>query len=327
MDISFYTVESNFMRGKGYSEVCWGVVTTLQQLGHKVPFNSVQSPVQFNVCQPPYFADHLRSNQYNIGYVPWESTEVPEHWLDIIDELDELWTPSTWMANNYKDIKEINKPIYVYPHGIFPTWKPLKRLHNKTLRFLHQGEPRARVGGQQAYDAFKAAFGNSQDVELIIKAGEYSTIRDKSYGQISQPQGNVKVLNGRMEEKDLVGLYHRCHVMIGNSWGEGFGLTPFQAIGTGMPTIATKEWCEYSHYLQNLGIESEYIDSPWPEMHPGKMTKPIFDDLVDKLRFTYDNYGEISNKFYDQAFDFHEEYDWLKLTEKAFKHVVDMFEK
>lgn len=325
MKISFYTVPENFVRGKGYSEVCWGMVTSLKKLGYEVPYNNSECKVQINVCQPDYFNDFLYDHQYNIAYVPWESTEIPDHWYEIIDDVDELWTPSTWMANNYKNLN-INKQIKVYPHGIFPIWEPLKRIPGSKLRFLHQAEPRVRGGGQQAYDAFKAAFGDNNDVELIIKAGRHSSIRDNSAGFIQIPSGNTKIITGNLKESELVGLYHRCHVMIGNSYGEGFGLTPFQALATGMPSIVTKEWCEYSDYLHELGLESHYIDSPWPVLHPGKMTEPIFDDLVDKLRYTYNNYEELSKKFYMNSFKLHKEYDWETVTDQAFSDIKEKFE-
>jgi hypothetical protein len=62
--------------------------------------------------------------------------------------------------------------------------------------------------------------------------------------------------------------------------------------------------------------------SPWPEVHPGKMLKPDFDELVDLYRYTYDNFADLSMMFYAQAPQLHAEYNWEKLTQEAFSHLI-----
>lgn len=321
MDISFYCNEGDLHLNGGYGIAAFNMVTSLQKLGHKVPFNSSTSPVQFFFAMPSIYADFIRPNQHKIHLLVWESTKFHDDWYEILGEVDEIWTASDWC----KQIVEDNgfKVSNVYPHGLDPVWRPMKRKPENKLRFLHDGEPAVRKGGQIAFDAFKAAFGDRDDVELIMKSKGPSTIRkyDKYGSIIGVPDGNVRTITGRYEFEMMIGLYHSVHAMVSPSFGEGFGFPALQGLGTGMPTIATAEWAHYRDYLGPLALKSEYVDSPWPLVHPGQVVKPDFDDLVDKYRYVYDNYDQLAKHYFDQSFDVHEEYHWLKLTEKSFKNI------
>lgn len=321
MDISFYCNEGDLNLNGGYGIASYNIITSLQKIGHTVPFNSSKAPVQLFFSFPSFYADFIRPNQHKIHLLVWESTKFPEEWYEILDEVDEIWVASDWC----KQIVEDNgfKVSNVYPHGIDSMWRPKKRYTEGKIRFLHDGEPAVRKGGQLAYDAFKTAFGESNDVELILKAKRSSSVRSfDRYGSIvGVPSGNVRVMTGTLNIDQVVSLYHQSHVLVSPSFGEGFGFPALQGLATGMPTIATGEWAHYKNYLGDLAISSKYVDSPWPEVHPGQVVKPDFDDLVDKYRFVYDNYDQLAKQYHSQSFDVHTEYDWVKLTEKSFENI------
>ena len=327
MIFSFYTNPGDLNLESGYGLAGYGICSTLQRLGHKVHFDDPAAPVQINFCQPPFVAGNIRKNQHNIWLAVWESDLFHEDWYETIKEFDSIWTASDWC----KDMLEDNglKVSQVYPHGITPDWKPLKRKPQNKLRFLHDGEPAVRKGGQVAFDAFRAAFGDKDDVELTIKAKRSSLIREYdrngSITGLPDRHQNVKIVTQIMELSQVIGLYHSHHVMVCPSYGEGFGFPALQGLATGMPTIATSEWAHYRTHLEPLGLASDYIESPWPTVHPGKVLKPDFDDLVDKYRYAYDNYDRLSNEFFNKSWMVHEEYDWTKLTEKSFKNIIEQF--
>jgi len=323
MDMSFYCNEGDLNLNGGYGIASYNIITSLQKLGHDVKFNSPSCPLQLFFSFPTFYADFIRQNQYKIHLLVWESTEFPEGWKEILEEVDEIWTASNWC----KQIVEDNgfKVSNVYPHGIDPMWKPRKRIRSDKLRFLHDGEPAVRKGGQMAFDAFKAAFGDSTDVELILKAKRSSYVRkyDRMGSIVGVPDGNVRVITNTYEIEQMVSLYHQSHVLVSPSYGEGFGFPALQGLATGMPVISTGEWAHYNNYLGPLSLNSAYVTSPWPQVHPGKVVKPDFDHLVDLYRYVYDNYEELAKTYHQQSFDIHNEYDWLKLTEKSFRNISD----
>lgn len=322
MKISIYLNEGDLHTTNGYGNSGFNIIKSLQNLGHQVPFNDDEAPVQINFCWPTWFKDMIRPGQYTIGYTPWESTELPDEWLEIFNVCDEVWTTSEWVKNVYEQAG-VTVPLKVYQHGVRPDWKPFKRTPNNVLRFLHQGEPAPRKNGQLAYDAFKAAFPGKTDVSLTLKTSSSSliTVRTGSgitFGPPGQKESdNVRVVKDIVTYEELIGLYHSHHAMVYPSAGEGFGLMPLQALATGMPTICTSEWAPYKKYLGNLGLNSEYVVSPWQKMHPGKVLKVDFDDLVDKYRYLYNNYTEESNTFFKNSFSVHEDYNWENLTKTA----------
>ena len=324
MEISYVTNRGDLHTHGGYGVAGFGIVTSLQRLGHTVPFDSSRSPVQFNFCFPSVFADSLRENQHQIYLCAWESTKLQPDWYDILDhEVDEIWAAGPWVkqmleSNGY----EVKK---VYRHGVDPMWAPHKRNLDGKIRFLYEGGA-TRKNPQVVYRAFRVAFGFDPDVELVMKEKYSSDVRDYN-GQniIGVPGKNVKIITKIYEEDQMVNLFNSSHCLVSASSGEGYGLTGQQALATGMPVIATAECSPYSEYLGELALNSKYIDSPWPQMHPGQVLEPDFDDLVDKLRYARDNMESLLSKHYKQSFAVHDWADWDTLTDQAFSDVTAKF--
>jgi glycosyltransferase involved in cell wall biosynthesis len=293
-----------------------------------VPFNDPDCPVQIYFSQPEWYDFH--PNQYKIGYTPWESTGLPENWVEDMQQCDEVWTASPLIAKWFKEAG-VSRDVHVYEHGVDKVWTPKRRRPSGPIRFLHMGEPAPRKGGELALQAFRAAFGDSTDVQLTIKAHAYNTLRVKDrmgsiIGLPHEVYNNVKLVVSELTTEALVGFVQQHDVLVYPSYGEGFGLIPIQAMATGMPTICTEAWAPYANYLiPELRLSSMLGDSPWPVMHPGKVFFPNFDHLVDIYKYTFDNFTELSAKAYRMAYYVGQDYDWDTKTREAFKHIVEMF--
>lgn len=305
------------------------MVTSMQELGHKIPFRYKDAKVQLNFSQPQYIL--FNKNQKQIAYHPWESTKLKQGWDYILKKADEVWAPSQWVANVYNDLGI--KDVYVYPHGIEKIWKPFKRERGSgPLRFLHVGEPAPRKGGQMAVEAFIKVFGKSSDYKLTIKAHSYSSIRiydnDNilyNKNNISNIYNNISIITNDVTTAQLVGIYNSHHVLLYPSYGEGFGFIPLQALASGMPVICTEEWAPYKQFLGPLALSSKYINSPWPDMHPGLVVEPSFEELCDLLEEVANRYNTYSEFYYQQAADVTKAFDWLQLTNNAMDRVKEKF--
>lgn len=333
MDISYYTNRSGLNPATGYGYAGQNIVKSLTELGHRVFFANPEMKVQLNFIQPDYYK--LHKNQYQIGYTPWESTELKEGWLEKFNLCDEVWATSDWVAQVYKDCG-VEKPIYVYPHGIDPMWIPKKRFKNdgQPLKFLHIGEPATRKDGQMVVEVFNTLFGNDERYQLTIKAFHNNTTRlFNSRGEITSPEvlcNNINIITKELSQEELVKLYHDHHVLVYPSWGEGFGFIPLQALASGMPVISTYDWAHYKNYLGPLKLKSKLTDESPPRSmgneHIGKMFKPDKDNLIDQMLEFSKNYKAYFGYYYAQSTKIHEEYNWLQLTNKAFKHIFKKFE-
>lgn len=332
MKLSFYTVKSNLKTDNGYGYAGSHVRNSLEKLGHSVGFHDPAAKIQIDFCQPVLY-NHF-DHQYKIGYTPWESSELPEGWLKAFNAVDEVWTTSEKCQEWYFKAK-VKRPIHVFEHGIEDIWSPKHRKPGQKLKFLHVGEPAPRKGGQMAMEAFRLAFGANEDVHLTIKGNGHSSIRVYAshfhrggprsiLGQPHEVYKNVTMLDSSLSLEDLVALYHDHDVLVYPSWGEGFGLIPLQGLATGMPTICTSEWAPYSRFLGDLSLNSRKRQSIWPDMHPGWMSEPDIHHLVDLYRYSYKNYTNLSQTFFDNAERVHSEYNWDKLTKDAFEHLENI---
>ena len=324
MHISFYSSESGFNATVGYGQAGMGVVSSLQSLGHLVTLNNPQADLQLNFIQPIHYKFN-RQDQYTIGYTPWESTELPMYWLETMNRCDEVWSTSPLISAWYKQAG-VTPPIKTYQHGLHDVWKNTKvRRVDGKFKFLHIGEPAERKGGNMVIQAFINLFGDNPDYQLTIKANEMHQIRQRdmfgNFVPIFEKYPNIKLITKQMSDDELVQLMHDHHVMVYPSWGEGFGFIPLQAMATAMPTICTSAWAPYSDFI-TLKLESRVQDSPWPLMHPGKMFEPDMEHLQLLMLDSINSYRDHTLTALKNTTKIYEQYDWIKLTEKAFKHLT-----
>lgn len=302
----------------GYGSATHQIVRSLRKLGYTVSSDDKDADVHFHFDQPHHFVPP-RDDMYKIIYHPWESTKLPRRWVDIMNSVDEVWTPSPLIAKWYREFAGITVPIYVFEHGVSPIWTPRKRAVDDRLRFLHVGGEASRKGLKETIQAFRLAFPSQDDVELTFKV--------ISPGWKIAWFKNVSVNNERLDIKDLITFYHNHDVFVYPSYGEGFGLTPLEAMATGMPTITVPGWAPYARFLdEHLSIGSTLVRSPWLKTHPGGMLKPNLDDTVDAMRYVYSNFDEVSTAAFNRVPAITDYYDWDKLTESAFGDLAHRLE-
>ena len=337
LKISFTTVVANLNLNNGYGVAGYNVSSALQRLGHEVPFQDDSAKVEVAFNQPQYDV-WTPSDKYRIQYTPWESTDLPEGWLEGFEKADEVWTPSPLIARWFEEAG-VPGPVKVYEHGIEKDWfKASRRRGDRRgpLQFLHHGEPAMRKGGQMALDAFREVFGDSKDVHLTFKSYGNSSVRAREWnkawrewhivGAPDEVYSNVSVVREDIPSNVIPYFYNRFDVMVYPGYGEGFGLIPLQGMSNGMPVICTSAWAPYKNFLDpELSLGSTLIESPWPEVHPGKMFEPSFADLCKAYKSAYDNFEHHAMTAASIAPVVTEHYDWDRLTKEAFEPIVQKF--
>ena len=101
--------------------------------------------------------------------------------------------------------------------------------------------------------------------------------------------------------------------------GEGFGLTPLEAMATGMPAIVTN-WsgpCEYMN--SDVGWLLDYTLVPAKDFTEtvykeecGNWAEPSFDQLVQIMRYAYEHRDEVKQKGKAAAKYVRENWTWKK---------------
>lgn len=312
MRISFNTpiVPELLSKHNGYGYATDRMLSSLKSLGYEVTVNDPTAEVGICFNQPHHWKFY--GDQYRIGYHPWESTRLMDGWAEIMNEVDEVWTPSHTVAQWYREFSGVTVPVFVYEHGVDDVWTRKPRKAEGTFKFLHVGGEAARKGAKDTMGAFIKAFPRNADVELNMKI----ISKGWSIGSIH----HINIVNEKMSLTDLIQMYHDNHVYVYPSYGEGFGLTPLQAMATGMPTITVGKWAPYENFLSpTLNIRSSFTKSPWPQLHPGLMLKPNQDDIVDAMRATHEHYDEYAKRAVDIVPKLTEYYNWNRLTKEVFQ--------
>ncbi len=314
MRVSFNQTKSENVKDKnGFGYAANMCKKSLTELGHEVTWRDKTADVEINFIQPQHW--HWSGVDYRIGYVPWESTTLPDGWVESMNEVDEVWTPSPVIGQWFEDAG-VTKPIKIYQHGVESLWSPSQRSLKGRFYTFHHGAEGLRKGSDYAFAAHQRVLWE-----------QYAAIVFKCTVNNFRIRGShrLKIVPGQIPIEELVSLYKSVNLMLYPSWGEGFGLTPLQAMATGMPVIITKGWAPYEYLLgeHNL-IKSELVPVPegWEKWHPGKMFKPDLNDLCEKLQFHWDNRHEMAEEAFALAERVHKDYNWNDLTEKAFAHLV-----
>lgn len=312
MKISHGTRINEYNEANGYGYATINMINSLQRLGHEVNRNDSTADVEIWFDQPHHWK--FSRGPYKIGYHPWESTLLKSGWADIMNQCDEIWTPSPLIAEWYQKYAGIKVPVYVYEHGVDPIWTPKTRPIDGPMQFLHVGAEAVRKGGRMTMEAFRHAFKGVPDVELNMKV--------ISKGWNVDRIGRANIINKKLELEELIQMFHDNHVFVYPSWGEGFGLNPLQAMATGMPTITVPAWAPYAQFLDpKLSVSSSIIMSPWQNHHPGKVLQPSKSDLIESMRYAYYNYEDLSRQALDKVAEITAYYDWDRLTNEAFSNL------
>lgn len=186
------------------------------------------------------------SGRYRIGYTMLEVDGVPDEWVHLCNEMDEVWVPSTFNQDTFRSAG-VKRPIFTMPLGVDPD------LHNPQIKafrassrytFLSVFEWGERKAPDVLLRAYTRAFKRDDDVLLLLKV----TNRDPGVdvlGQIaaldlpSDAPPIALLLNRELPAHQMGSLYRSADCFVLPTRGEGFGLPILEAQACGLPVIAT----------------------------------------------------------------------------------------
>ena len=280
---------------------------------HGIKFISEpKSPnILINNCLP---CDYSYDGDYVIGFTYWETTRLPADWVVSMNKCDEVWTASSWAKQCFID-SGVEVPIYSFDLGVdVHTFYPKKVKHDKDFTFLHIGSPSTRKNTQLVVDAFFRLFAGNDKYKLILKSNgapdARHIINDTHYGSLYDVE-QIQIIDHYLEESELAELINSIDCFLYPTRGEGWGMSPFQAIACGIPTICTNETaCKEFAYLSvplgasmtNTNQHGIYCNGEWAD--------PKIDDLCDKMMYVVNNYDEVLSKTMDSSIFLRDNYSW-----------------
>lgn len=326
--LSNVDISGELWASQGYANAALSTIKALQAKNFGVFYNRSEIPFHINFCQPHYYQ---LSNDYKIGYTPWESTKIPQGWLYNMSMCNEIWATSSFVKDVYTKYN-VNENIHIIPHGISSEFFPYERELVSTFNFLHIGGDSKRKNAQLAVDAFLELFDGNMDYKLILKYNSFCHaeiyLDNKLVSAINHPQ--IIGIPDSFSTDDLVKLYHKCHCLIYPTSGEGFGMIPFEAMATGLPTIVTNltGCADFAHY--GIPLSAEYGDADYNShmysTDTGLWAIPDFDELVELMKNVTNEYDEFKKFSFRSAKTIHEKHSWSSVADSIIER-YDAFEK
>ena len=193
---------------------------------------------------PRFFAGH-----YNIGCWFWELAEFPEVWYPFFDYFNELWASSNFIQDCLSQVSPI--PVTKMPLTLAPEVSFGARFSRSyfqipedkfVLLFVFDFDSAIeRKNPLGLIEAFKRAFGDSEDVLLYLKSVHgnnhpeaFASIRAATNGRANIFTTDVVYTRGEIDA-----LVHACDCYVSLHRSEGFGLPIAEAMRAAKPVIVT----------------------------------------------------------------------------------------
>ncbi len=177
-------------------------------------------------------------------YCVTERTKLPSEWIAKLNSnFDALIVADDWLIDIYKN-SGVKLPIFTLPlaldlHSLLA--RPIKRSPKKHFTFGFSGIFYPRKNQKLIINAFHEEFKNEPNVQLVMQ-GRHTGVR-----YIKEIQDLLSTINNknvtiiqkkfsRQEYEDFLAKID-CYVLL--SKGEGFSITPREALALGTPCILT----------------------------------------------------------------------------------------
>ena len=184
-------------------------------------------------------ADYVPDSIIKIAYSMLEATKLPPQWVEILNKkFDAIALPDKWLIKVYKN-SGITVPLFVLAHGMYIEEflsAPAKKKPNIPFIFGSSAGFWPWKNQLTLIEAFAQEFGNNKNIQLILhgRSGDPYYIKRKIKDLRAT---NIKVIFKSLNKKQYFNFMTSldCYILI--SKGEGFSLTPREALALGLPCI------------------------------------------------------------------------------------------
>lgn len=250
-----------------------------------------------------FFADPLKKkidfvpqkSAIKIAYSLLESTVVPEAWVGMLNKTFDMVIVADAF---YKDVyikSGVTKPLFVLPHGIYVEEfleEKIRRQPSTPFVFGFTGGFWPRKNQELLVQAFHEEFANDPHVKLILQgrpSGGDEYLRNIRKKIATLKNKYIDVIYKALSDQEYKKFFNSLDCYVSVSKGEGFSITPREALALGKPTIisnntAHKTICDTGFVYAIPSNNAESVGSKGYEFNCNCK------DVRKALREIYSNY-------------------------------------
>lgn len=189
----------------------------------------------------PFALGSFQGRRTTINMTMWETDRMPDVWATLAERhCSGMLVPSEHCRSVFS--QRVSHPIEVVPFGtdtgLFAEYRRNPD-RPEPFRFLMTGMLHYRKGVDFALRAFREEFAANEPVELWLKTRLTFLDPGDERGMLMDPR--VKIIADDYAREAMCELYWQADCLLAPSRGEGSGLTPRDAMATGLPVILT-DW-------------------------------------------------------------------------------------
>lgn len=185
------------------------------------------------------FGVDLFAQRYNIGLWCWELEHFPAPPSKITLLFHEIWTISDFCKKAISNT--VHLPVTTIKFPMIPcTGSPVDIPSKFTVLFMFDlGSGAERKNPIDCIIAFLKAFGDSDDVQLIMKVNGSDSPYGHAIKEVIQDKKNIIYMTENLSYDQKWGLINQCDVYMSLHATEGLGLSPMEAMAAGKVVVAT----------------------------------------------------------------------------------------
>ncbi|NJN72016.1 MAG: FkbM family methyltransferase [Limnothrix sp. RL_2_0] len=282
-----------------------------------------------------------------IAYTVWESTKLPDSWIDPLKKCDYIWTASHWGKEILRQNGMSLDKLYVVPEGInVDIFNPQQSVNeqlwnNGQFKFFTVGKCETRKSTTELIHAFDLEFWQEPDVVLVLSCDHpFVPTFDMSafINNLWLNNYNQFLLVQRVNSHiTLAQIAAACQCGVFPTKAEGWGLPILESMALGKPTIVTNYSAVTEYSDESNAIFIDYDIAPIQDFdlkgfirtdkNYGTWAQPNTSDLRKKMRYVYENYKVLKQKFIDSSAQVREEWSWEVSAKKMLAVVQDILVK